>query len=192
MPSRVAAAAGHRRSSPPLLAQARLICSSGSPSQLTVAPRPGSPNRFVPGLGYDFHAPPIVSPPLISFSRGAARLPCEARHRARLPCAALHRARSAQRARRRPAPCTGSPTNDIHSAGTPRGTPPALLPSTPSERRPLFQRRSKSHCHAPPTHFLQPARLASPRPRLRLAGLSRPQAHRATRAARQRLAPSIL
>ncbi len=127
----------------------------------------------VPGLGYYFHSPPVVSPPIFSFSRGATRLPCEARNRARLPCAALYRARAAQRAWRlavqrarslccpvrpcaarnrtargtrrvaqgtrargtarsctpmtQPAPCAGSPTNGIHSAGTPRGAPPGRL-----------------------------------------------------------------
>jgi hypothetical protein len=71
-----------------------------------------------------------------------------------------------------PAPGAGSPTDDIHSAGTPRFSPPALLPSTPAERPPLSLLRSQSPHHAPPTRSLQPARLASPRPRLRLAGLS--------------------
>jgi hypothetical protein len=73
-------------------------CRSCSPSQLTAAPSPGSQHRLVPGLGYNFHSPPVVSPPIVSFSRGAARPPCDARHRERPLCAALHFARAAQRA----------------------------------------------------------------------------------------------
>jgi hypothetical protein len=84
-----------------------------------------------------------------------------------------------------PAPGAGSSTDDIHSAGTLRVSPPALLPLTPAER-PLFSPlSSQSPRHAPPTR----SRLASPCPLLRLAGLSRPPAHRATRAARPRPAP---
>ena len=86
-----------------------------------------------------------------------------------------------------PAPCAGSPTDDIHRAGTPRVPPPALLPSTPAGRPPLSPLRSQLPSHAPPTRSRQPARLASPCPRLRLAGLSRPPAHRATRALRLEL-----
>ncbi len=95
-----------------------------------------------------------------------------------------------------PAPGAGSLTDDMHSAGTPRGAPPALLPSMPAECPPLSPRRPELPSYAQPTHSRQPALLASPRPRLMLAGLSRPPAHRcddrATSAARQRLAPSLV
>jgi hypothetical protein len=80
--SRVAAAAAHRRSSLPLLAKARSIGSSLVLATISILLLSFLPN----------------SPPIVSFSRGAARLPCEARHRARLLRAALHCARAAQRA----------------------------------------------------------------------------------------------
>ena len=143
--------------------------------------------------------------------QGAAELETSGAARARSlccpvrPCAARNRAergtrRAAQGTRARgaarfctlmtqPAPDAGSPTDDIHSACTPRVSPPgpALLPSTPAGRPPLSPLRSQSPSHAPPTRSRQPARLASPCPRLRLAGLSRPPAHRATRALRLEL-----
>jgi hypothetical protein len=60
-------------------------CSSGSQSQLTADPRPGSQHRFVLGLGYDFHSPPVVSPPIVSFSPAAARAFPEQRCTVRAP-----------------------------------------------------------------------------------------------------------
>ncbi len=90
-----------------------------------------------------------------------------------------------------PAPGAGSPTDDIQRACTPRGAPPALLPSTPAERPSLSPRRSKLPCHAQPIRSRQSARLASPNPRLRPEGLSRLPAHSAARAARPRLAAGL-
>ncbi len=125
-------------------------------------------------------------------------LPCAARNRTArgtLRAAQGTCARGAARSctlMTQPTPGAGSPTDDMHSTSTPRGAPPALLPSTPAECPPLSPRGSKSPRQAPPTRSRQPARLASPRQRLKLAGLSRPPAHRATRPARPRLAPSIV
>jgi hypothetical protein len=214
-PSRVAAAAAHRRSSQPLLAQAHSIGSSLVLATISILLL-----LFLP-LSFLFRAAPRAfparraprAPSLHSAAlcvRSAARVApgCAARCESpgcAAPCtvrirAALGTRRAAQGTRARgaarfctlmtqPAPGTGSPTNDIHSACTPRVPPPALLPSTPAERPSLSPLRSQSPRHAPPTRSRQPARLASPRPRLRLAGLSRPPAHRATRAARPLLAP---
>ncbi len=104
---------------------------------------------------------------------GPARVPRTARHRARarVPCvpitqrvlamrhtAPVLRARvPCTRARAlltQPAPGVGSPVNDMHSAGTPRGAPPAA---------PLS---ASTHAAAPPpTAFPAQVRIAQPRPR---------------------------
>ncbi len=120
-----------------------------------------------------------------------ARGTCRAAQGTRARCAARSCTLMTQ-----PAPCTSSPTNDMHSPCTPRCAPPALLALTPAELPPLSDCSPRAGLNRlvmprPPAPGSQRG-LASPRQRLRLVCLSHPPAHRATRADRLHLEPSIL